>query len=131
MSTWFRAPDENADTMGDFEFLIERIKSLGQEVNILGDVNCNVTACPLESHTKNLLEICNLYQFHQFVNVYTLITEKSATIDLFLTNNKEMYTHSVVCHIGISDDSLIYAIRKLCIPKGKPKIVESQQVKEF
>ena len=91
VNTWYRPPDANADTMRDIEFLIERIESLGLEVNILGDVNCNVAACPLESHTKNLLAICNLYQYHQLINVHTRITEKSATtiIDLFLTNNKK------------------------------------------
>ena len=89
-------------------------------------------ACPLETHTKNLLEICNLYQYHQLINEHTRITKKSATtIDLFLTNNKEIFTHSGVCHIGISDHFLIYGVRKFCIPKGKPKIVESRQFRNF
>ena len=132
MSTWYRPPGANVDTTRNFEFLMEHVESLGLETNILGDVNCNVTACPLEPHTKNFLEICNLYQFHQLINVHTRITENSATtIDLFITNNKEMYTHSGVWHIGISDHSLGYAIRKLCIPKGKPKIVEVRQFRNF
>ena len=77
---------------------------------------------------KNVLEIYDLDQYHQLINEHTRITEKSATtIDLFLTNNKEMFTHSGVCHIGISVHSLIYGVRKFCIPKGKPKIVESRQ----
>ena len=38
--------------MRDFELLVQRIESLGVEVNILGDLNCNVAACPLELHTK-------------------------------------------------------------------------------
>ena len=42
-----------------------------------------------------------------------------------------MYANSGVCHIGISDHSLIHAIRKLCIPKGKPKIVESRRFRNF
>ena len=42
-----------------------------------------------------------------------------------------MYTRSGVCHIGISDRSLIYAIRKLCIPKEQPKIVKSQRFRNF
>ena len=73
VSTSYRPPDANADTMRDFEFRIERIEPLGLEVNILGDVNCNVAACPLESHTKNLLEICNLHQYHELINVHTRI----------------------------------------------------------
>ena len=42
-----------------------------------------------------------------------------------------MYTHSGVCHIGITDHSIVYVIRKLCIPKGKPKIVEARQFRNF
>ena len=57
VSTWYRPPRSNVDAMKDFKLLVQRIESLGLEVNILGDLNCNVAACPLESHTKNLLEI--------------------------------------------------------------------------
>ena len=97
--------------MKDFELLVKRIESVGLEVNIWGDLNCNVAACPLESHIKSLLEICNLYQYHQLINEHTRITEKSATIiDLLITNKKEFFTHSGVCHIGISDHSLIYGV---------------------
>ena len=71
VSTWYRPPRSNVDAMKDFELLVQRIESLGLEVNILGDLNCNVAACPLESHTKNLLEICNLYQYHQLINEHT------------------------------------------------------------
>ena len=44
---------------------VKKICSWGvkTEVNILGDLNCNVAACPLELRTKNLLEIYNLYQY--------------------------------------------------------------------
>ena len=72
---------------------VKKICSWGvkTEVNILGDLNCNVAACPLELRTKNLLEIYNLYQYQQLINEHTRITEKCATIiDLFLTNNKEV-----------------------------------------
>ena len=51
------------------------------------------------------------------------ITEKSATIfDLLITNNKKIYTHSGVCHIGISDHSLIYGVTKFVLPKGKQRL---------
>ena len=72
---------------------VKKICSWGvkTEVNILGDLNCNVAACPLELRTKNILEIYNLYQYQQLINEHTRITEKCATIiDLFLTNNKEV-----------------------------------------
>ena len=51
------------------------------------------------------------------------ITEKSATtFDLFITNNKKIYTHSGVCHMGISDHSLIYGVTKFVLPKGKQRL---------
>ena len=50
VSTWYRPPRSNVDAMKDFELLVQRIELLGLEVNILGDLNCNVAACPLESH---------------------------------------------------------------------------------
>ena len=104
VSTWYRPPRSNVDAMKDFKLLVQRIESLGLEVNILGDLNCNVAACPLESHTKNLLEIKATFTNTTSKHEHTRITEKSATtIDLFLTNNKEIFTHSGVCHIGISD----------------------------
>ena len=98
----------------------------GVEVSILGELNCNVAAYPQETQAKNLLEIYNLYQYHQAINVATRITEKSAaTIDLFIPNTKEINIHSKVCHIGISNHSLIYGLEIFCFLKGKPKIVKS------
>ena len=107
VGTWYRPPDANAEILMAFESLIDRIEMLGLEVNIIGDFNCNVGATLLESHTKKLLDICNLYQYHQLIRE-TSITEKTAsTIDLFITNNNDLFTQSGVCHIGISHHSLI------------------------
>ena len=46
-------------------------------------------------------------EYHQLINVNTRIAEKSApTIDLFVTNNKENYTHSGF----VTDIGIIYAL---------------------
>ena len=101
-------------------------------MNIIGDFNCNVGATLLESHTKKLLDICNLYQYHQLIREPTRITEKTAsTIDLFSTNNNDLFMQSGVCHIGISDHSLIFAVRKFSLPKRSPLIVQSRQFRNF
>lgn len=94
--TWYRPPRANVDTLRDFPFSVQQIESLG-------DLNCNVVACQLESHTKILQEICNLYQYQQLINVHTQITGRdgTTTTNLFLTNSKEIFSHSGVCHIGI------------------------------
>ena len=82
VGTWYRSPDANADIMMDFESLIDHIETLGLEVNIIGDFNCNVGATLLESHTKRLLDICNLYQYHQLIREPTRITEKKQPVQL-------------------------------------------------
>ena len=95
-------------------------------------LNCDVGACPLEPHTKRLMEICNLYQCHQTIVEPTRVTKNTATtIDLFITNNPNMYAHSRVCQLGINDHSLIYAIRKFYIPKSSATIIMSRQFRSF
>ena len=46
VSTWYRLPRSNIDAMKDFELLVQRIESLGLEVNTLGDLNFNVGCLP-------------------------------------------------------------------------------------
>lgn len=81
---------------------------------------------------KKILDICNLYQYHQLMHEPTRITEKTATTnDLFITNNIDLFMQSGVCHIGISDHSLIFAVRKFSLPKRSPLIVQSRQFRNF
>ena len=95
-------------------------------------LNCDVGACPLEPHTKRLMEICNLYQCHQTIVDLTRVTKNTATtIDLFITNNPNMYAHSRVCQLGINDHSLIYAIRKFSISKRRARIIISRKFRNF
>ena len=45
--------------MNAFESLLEKLESQGIEINILGDVNCDVSATSCDHRTSRLLEICN------------------------------------------------------------------------
>jgi len=81
-------------------------------------------------HITHLL--CNLYQYSQLIQVPTRVTASSSTlIDLFLTNNPCKFSHHGVSHIGISDHSLIYAIRKSFTSTGVPTIINSRQLRNF
>ena len=83
---------------------------------LLGILNCDVGASPLEPHNKRLMEICNLYQYHQTIVEPTRVTKNTATIiDLFITNNPNMYAHSRVLSGGnkqsfshICDSEILY-----------------------
>ena len=56
----------------------------------------------------------------------------SATlIDQILTNRPENISRSGVIHMGISDHCLVYAVRKYIPPKGRQKIREVRNFKNF
>ena len=52
-------------------------------------------------------------------------------IDLILTNKPEYISTGGVLHLGISDHSLVYAVRKLELPKSRPTIKEVRDFKHF
>ena len=62
----------------------------------------------------------------------TCITKDTrSTTDLFLTNYPHKFSHSGVSDLGISDHSLVYAIRKISVPKSSPKIKTSRCFKNY
>ncbi|CAB4024022.1 Hypothetical predicted protein, partial [Paramuricea clavata] len=68
----------------------------------------------------------------QLIKESTRLTPKSATlIDLILTNRPENISRSGVIHLGISDYSLVYAVRKFTLPKGRQKIRQVRNFKKF
>ena len=81
------------------------------EVDIIGDLNCNVGATSPDCSTQKLLDICDSYQYRQLIDQPTRITQlTSSIIDLFLTNHPLNFSDSGVTDIGISDHCLVYAI---------------------
>ena len=84
------------------------------EYYLLGDLNCDLGSPVLESSSRSLISITELYGLHQLISEPTPIIETSSTmIDLIFTNTPDKIVCSGVSHVGISDHSLIYAFRKL------------------
>lgn len=66
------------------------------------------------STTKRLQEIWELYQLTKKIHSPTCITDsRRSLLDVVITSMAEKVTFSGVVHVGISDHSLIYAIRKI------------------
>ena len=64
--------------------------------------------------TRKLSEILELYQMHQLINNPTRVTEfTKSLLDVCITSNPENIIYSGVLHLGISDHSLIHAIRTI------------------
>ena len=54
------------------------------QVDIIGDLNCNVGATSPDCSTQKLLDICDSYQYSQLIDQATRITQlTSSIIDLF------------------------------------------------
>ena len=60
------------------------------------------------------------------------VTPKTKTLtDLVITNSVESLSHSGVYPLSISDHSLIYAVRKIGIPRGQPRLIETRNFRHF
>ena len=82
----------------------------------MGDLNCDVSKFPPDAHTRRLQFLSCVYQLEQLINEPTRVTRASATlIDLIFTNRNENIVKSGVIHLGISDHSLAFAVRKFVL----------------
>ena len=79
-----------------------------------------------------LNSIYELYQLSQLINEPTRVTlTTSSLIDHVVTNTPEKISQSGVVHTGISDHSLIYAIRKIKHFQKNDDFVEIRNMKNF
>ena len=112
VSTWYRAPNSQSALFDEYEAFLRNSDIENREVIIMGDLNCDILKSPCESHTRKLQFLSSLYQFDQLIDEPTRITGTSETlIDLILTNKEENISKSGVIHLGLSDHSMIFAIR--------------------
>ena len=82
---------------------------------------------------KKLMDVIDIHQLKQHIVNPTRITTSTKTlIDLILTRIDDTRTiDSGVMDLGISDHNLIYICRKIGIPRGNPKLIETRQFKHF
>ena len=101
---------------------------------VLGDLNCDTLKAHNDSNTptKRIRSLYELYQLSQLIDEPTRITMKSSSlIDHIVTNTPEKISDSGVIHTGISDHSLIFAIRKISVLKKQENTVEIRNMKNF
>ena len=68
MCTWYRPPGSTIEMMNRFEVVLQKLDSYHMEVNIIGDINCNVGAISPDCSTQKLLDICDTYQYSQLID---------------------------------------------------------------
>lgn len=81
---------------------------------------------------KTNVDVLISFQMNEVLTEPTRVSAKSKTlIDLVITNSKEKLTHTGVYPLSISGHYLIYAIRKIGIPRGQPRVIQSRNFKRF
>ncbi|XP_078377802.1 uncharacterized protein LOC144660957 [Oculina patagonica] len=114
--TWYRPPDSPMGIFSSFETLIGKLDSENIEYYLMGDLNCNMNATRHDNDTRKLMSITDVYGLQQLITEPTRITPTSSTlIDVIYTNCPDKIICSGVCHISISDHSLVFAYRKLSV----------------
>ena len=134
VTTIYRPPNANAEFFDHLEKLIKQIDDENKEMYILGDLNCNLLGKKylFNMQTNKLNSLYELYQLSQLINEPTRVTmTTSSLIDHVVTNTPEKISHSGVVHTGISDHSLVYAIRKFRVFQKTNDFVEIRNMKNF
>ena len=93
--------------------MLKNVDNENKEIYLLGDLNCNLLD-QSNSSAKHLHSIMQLYQLTQVIDKPTRITESSSTLlDVCITSCPERIAFHDVINMGVSDDSLIYVVRKI------------------
>jgi hypothetical protein len=91
---------------------------------ILDDLNRDMLKTDKDSNfpTKKIKTLYELYQLSQLIDEATRVTmTTSSLIDHIVTNTPEKISDSGVIHTGLSDHSLVFAIRKISVVKKTRK----------
>lgn len=131
----YRPPDSNNEIF--FDGILHSVRMLdheSKEMYLLGDLNCDMLSNRPYRPTDILNSITEIYQLEQLITEPTRCTSKAETlIDLILTNRSANVAASGVVHLGISDHSLVFTIRKISIShvKNTHKVVYVRNFANF
>ena len=96
-------------------------------------LNCDLLMPEPDYATTKIKLLYELYQFNQLIDKATRVTmTTSSLINHMVTNTPEKIASSGVIHTGISDHSLIFAIRKIHVVVKQPaNTIEIRSMKKF
>ena len=113
ISAWYRPPNSEMKIFDSFEIFLKKCDAESKELLIIGDINCNILKSLRDSNTNKLMFLTVLYNLEQLIKEPTRVTNTSSSlVDLILTNQPNNISNSGVIDLGISDHSLIYAVKK-------------------
>ena len=139
---WYRPPNVS-DRFDHMEECLQFLDREDKETILLGDTNCDVlpkysregdtNPNDLQAHSLRLLELCNLFGFHQSIESPTRETLTNNTlIDRIATKNKSNIVSSGIHESCLSDHYSIFCVRKFrgsC--KKQHRNISTRQMKNF
>ncbi|EDO38533.1 predicted protein [Nematostella vectensis] len=130
--TWYCWPKFERSITCEVLYLLGALSALNF---IIPKILFQILGKPIENKTKRLKKIYETYQLSQLLNEPTRITMHSKSlIDHFVTSCPDKINSSGVIHLGLSDHSLIYGIRKINPYKSsreKANTIEIRNMKKF
>ena len=106
------------------------VLTLGKDIFVVGDINCNLLKSGPESDALN--ELCSILNLFQLIKKPTGVTlQSSSLIDVILTCNASVVMESGVEETHISDHFLVYSILKLKLPKKSPDYMVIRSFKNY
>ena len=102
----------------------------GNDIIILGDLNCNILDDRVDSRTFK--ELCASFNLTQLVKEPTRITEtKRSLIDVIMATDPTLAESCSVITSSISDHNLVEVTLKISRPKVKSKYVTTRSYSEY
>ena len=74
----YRPPDSKIDFMDNLEDYLSKLDSEDKQLIVSGDLNCDLSLPNLQSHSKRLIEILDLFQLKQHIMEPTRITTEQS-----------------------------------------------------
>ena len=140
---WYRPPNVSVDAFDQMEVCLQFLDREDKETILLGDTNCDflpkfsgeghTNTNDLPAHSLRLLEIYNLFGFHQLIEKPSRETLTTTTlIDHIATTNKSNIVSLGIHKSCFSDHYLVFCVRKFrgaC--KKQHKNISTRQMKNF
>ena len=128
---WYRPPNSLNEAFSYLENLVGRLDSENVEFYLMEDVSCNM-ALLSDTNSYLLSDMTELYGLQQLINEPVRVTDTTSTLgDLIYTNYDNKVVCSGVCHVRMSDHSLISAYRKFSIGVASKRHTTIKYLQKF